>query len=142
MTVKKFEFEAAHHLEGYNGKCSQVHGHTYKLEVGYCARDAEYGSTWLTRDLNEFECGMLVDFVDLNQHIKHLVIDRFDHTNLNETLERDKPTCELLLLKIVQILTDKPIPNSNVHVCMVKLYETSNSYCQWYRDPNLNDLTK
>ena len=31
--TKEFAFEAAHALEGYDGKCREIHGHSYKLFV-------------------------------------------------------------------------------------------------------------
>lgn len=31
--LKEFEFDAAHYLPSYNGKCEHLHGHTYRLVV-------------------------------------------------------------------------------------------------------------
>ena len=31
IVLKEFEFDAAHYLPEYNGKCERLHGHTYKL---------------------------------------------------------------------------------------------------------------
>ena len=33
FVLKEFEFDAAHYLPEYNGKCERLHGHTYKLVV-------------------------------------------------------------------------------------------------------------
>ena len=33
IVLKEFEFDAAHYLPSYNGKCEHLHGHTYKLVV-------------------------------------------------------------------------------------------------------------
>lgn len=33
IVLKEFEFDAAHYLPEYNGKCERLHGHTYKLVV-------------------------------------------------------------------------------------------------------------
>ena len=34
IIIKEFDFDAAHYLPAYNGKCEHLHGHTYKLVVG------------------------------------------------------------------------------------------------------------
>lgn len=33
IIIKEFDFDAAHYLPAYNGKCEHLHGHTYKLVV-------------------------------------------------------------------------------------------------------------
>ena len=33
--TKEFDFEAAHALDGYDGKCKDIHGHNYKLSLTF-----------------------------------------------------------------------------------------------------------
>src|SRR5688572_31938456 len=63
-------FSSAHQLRGYRGKCENLHGHNYKIEI--YARGKE---------LNNI--GLLVDFVELKQAADDLVT-YLDHKNLNE----------------------------------------------------------
>ena len=61
-------FDAAHHLEKYEGACSRLHGHTYKVEVWVKGNEEQ---------LNE--AGILWDFGNLKQIIK-----KFDHRSLDD----------------------------------------------------------
>lgn len=71
--TKVFEFEAAHWLEDYEGKCAALHGHTYRLEVTVKGpRDSR---------------GIVVDFKDLKQAVEAVFLEPFlDHRCLNETI--------------------------------------------------------
>ena len=82
-------FSSAHQLRGYKGKCENLHGHNYKIEI--YARG---------RELNNI--GLLVDFVELKEAADDLVA-YLDHKNLNEeieTFQRLVPTSENLGLLI------------------------------------------
>ncbi len=68
--VKEFRFEAAHRLEGHEGKCRRLHGHSYRLEV-------ELAVSVLQR--KGPARGMVVDFDTLTQNVQHNVINRWDH---------------------------------------------------------------
>jgi len=69
--TKQFDFEAAHALEGYYGKCKDIHGHSYHLKV------TVLGKVHLGAD--KVEESMVMDFTDLKKIIKGEVIDLFDH---------------------------------------------------------------
>jgi 6-pyruvoyltetrahydropterin/6-carboxytetrahydropterin synthase len=77
-------FSAAHNLRGYEGKCENLHGHTWKVEL--CAS----GDT-----LNNI--GMLCDFKELKGKLRE-VLSMFDHNYINEIKPFDKinPTAENL----------------------------------------------
>src|SRR5207248_5058985 len=62
-------FSSAHQLRGYKGKCENLHGHNYKIEI--YARG---------RELNNI--GLLVDFVDLKAAADEIV-RYLDHRNNN-----------------------------------------------------------
>src|SRR5574337_541658 len=79
-----YSFAAGHALRGYKGKCENVHGHNYKVQV-----------TVAGAQLNS--AGLLMDFVDLRATIKKLV-ERLDHRFLNDLPPFDKlnPSAENL----------------------------------------------
>lgn len=66
------EFDAAHFLAGYQGKCSNIHGHRWKVVV-------QVEKEQLDAD------GMVVDFKDLKGEL-HNLAECFDHCLI---LERD-----------------------------------------------------
>ena len=80
MTITLFTeefFNAAHLLKNYNGKCSEIHGHSWKIEV------------WIRGEENQKnDIGLLWDFNNLKK-----IVDQFDHKNLNNILP-DNPTVE------------------------------------------------
>ena len=80
--VVKRRFSAAHQLRGYKGKCENLHGHTYMVEVYVRAEK-----------LNDI--GLAVDFKDLKSKIDEL-LDRYDHHLANEVppFDRLNPSAE------------------------------------------------
>lgn len=64
------DFEAAHCLRDYPGKCSRLHGHNWQVEVSVCGNK-----------LNEL--GLLIDFRDLKTEVQK-VLTQLDHYYLNE----------------------------------------------------------
>ena len=67
-------FDSAHFLKGYNGKCVNIHGHTWKIEVTAASSD-------LVREGEKR--GMVLDFSDLKKAVRALC-GRFDHTLIFE----------------------------------------------------------
>lgn len=64
------DFSAAHFLRGYKGKCENLHGHNWKVEVVVSASELDH-------------LGMVVDFSDLKKLTK-AVLDELDHANIND----------------------------------------------------------
>src|SRR2546430_16100726 len=88
-------FSSAHQLRGYNGKCENLHGHNYKIEI--YARGSELDNI-----------GLLVDFVELKESADDLVT-YLDHKNLNE-LEpfiKENPSAENVARFILERLAAK-----------------------------------
>lgn len=87
--TKKFTFEAAHFLEGYNGACGHVHGHSYKLELSVKSTVAATPEKFFELHLveNGQEVGMIVDSGRLKKCVQP-VIDRFDHALIVESETR------------------------------------------------------
>src|SRR3954454_10217656 len=75
----EFSFAAAHRLPRYQGKCFNLHGHNYRFQVVIRGDPDPY-------------TGILVDFGDVEKAVKEHVLDRVDHTNLNDFIEN--PTAE------------------------------------------------
>ncbi len=111
IIFKEFTFDSAHRLPNYSGKCSQLHGHTYKLQVGIKGRPSK-------------ETGMVVDFVWLSQLVKDKVIEKYDHKLLNEFWKN--PTAEVMAADILRQL--KKAGGEQIDV--VRLWETPTSYVE------------
>jgi 6-pyruvoyltetrahydropterin/6-carboxytetrahydropterin synthase len=79
------EISVAHKLECHEGKCRNLHGHTYKLKI--CLAPPRESN------LLQFKTcpTMIMDFASLNAFISR-VLDEYDHSYLNERLA--EPTCE------------------------------------------------
>ena len=116
LTVTKiFEFEAAHRLPNYEGDCHNMHGHTYKLEV-------------TVNGMVDQKQGMIIDFKKLKKIVQIRVLSYMDHQVLNDHVEN--PTAENLIAFIVsQLLV--PFKSEGCALAKVRLWETSNSYCEW-----------
>lgn len=126
--VKTFTFDSAHYLPGYEGPCKNMHGHTYKLEIG------------ITGHVNE-KTGMVLDFAELKKLVKEKIVDVMDHTLLNECEELKKldfpshnPTAENMVSWLqlqLQPLVYLCCRKSNVTVTLIRLWETPTSYAEW-----------
>lgn len=134
--TKQFSFEAAHSLEGYDGACSQIHGHSYRLEV--TVEGAPLDSVGHPKD------GMVVDFGVLKSIVNREIIDRLDHSftirrteqngELIATLQRFytnihvveyQPTSENMLIDMAARLV--PAMPEGVRLRKLTLYETATS---------------
>jgi 6-pyruvoyltetrahydropterin/6-carboxytetrahydropterin synthase len=108
-------FSSAHQLRGYKGKCENLHGHNYKIEI--YARG---------RELNNI--GLLVDFVELKDAADDLVT-YLDHKNLNELepfIEEQNPSAENLARFILERLAVR-LDDDRVKIYKVRCFETPTS---------------
>jgi 6-pyruvoyltetrahydropterin/6-carboxytetrahydropterin synthase len=76
------EFSAAHNLKGYQGKCEELHGHNWKVEVVIGGRNLD-------------KTGMLIDFKQIKSRLNK-VLDSLDHKHLNSLsyFKRINPSSE------------------------------------------------
>lgn len=144
--TKQFSFETGHALYGYDGKCKNVHGHSYKLSVTVIG-------TPIT-DTNNVKYGMVIDFGDLKKIIKEEIVDIFDHATVfnkntphielaNELMQRDhhvilveyQPTSENMVIDFADKIK-KRLPE-NIQLFSLKLQETDTSFAEWYQSDNL-----
>lgn len=118
LTVTKiFEFDAAHYLPNYIGKCSKTHGHRWKLEVEVEGGVTDYGPN----------VGMIIDFSDLKKIVGENIIDLYDHSLLNNHFLN--PTAEIMTTVIMgRLLMLLP---KDVRLRRVRLWETPTSYAEW-----------
>jgi 6-pyruvoyltetrahydropterin/6-carboxytetrahydropterin synthase len=70
----EIQFDTAHYLSGYQGKCSNIHGHRYRLVV-------ELASKTLQQEGQQR--GMVADFGDVKELLRQIV-QQYDHKLLIE----------------------------------------------------------
>jgi len=141
--TKHFDFESAHALYGYDGKCKNIHGHSYHLYVTVIGEPIE--------DSENPKNGMVMDFGDLKRIVKKEIVDVFDHAvilNQNSphkdlakmiedyshriVLVSYQPTSEKMLFDFADRIKVRLPQNVLLH--SLKLYETANSYAEWFAD--------
>lgn len=115
--TKCFDFEAAHFLPEYEGACSRLHGHSYKMQVTVSGSVDEAS-------------GMIVDFNVLKSVVKKCVVDKYDHQYLNEFFKL--PTAENMVQHIFKELNNQFIKMGLV-LDSVKLWETESSFAECRR---------
>jgi 6-pyruvoyltetrahydropterin/6-carboxytetrahydropterin synthase len=117
LISKEFTFDSAHHLHCYEGKCQNLHGHTYRLQVIMSGQTDARGIT--------------IDFSDIKRITKQHVIDRLDHQYLNEVLPLMNTTAENMVVWIyeqIQAALQQEYENSAVRLEEIRLWETPTSY--------------
>ena len=143
--TKQFTFETGHALYGYDGKCKNVHGHSYKLSVTVIGSPIS--------DVNNVKYGMVIDFTDLKKIVKEEVVDQFDHATVfnqntphielaKELISRDhhvilvdyQPTSENMVIDFASRIS-KRLP-SNINLFSLKLQETESSFAEWFASDN------
>lgn len=139
--TKEFRFETGHALFGYDGKCRNVHGHSYHLSVTIIGTPIE--------EEGQIKLGMVMDFGDLKKIVNKEVVDRFDHATvfngnsphvkLAKTLEAEghkviladyQPTSENMVLDFAARI-QKQLP-SGISLHSLRLRETGTAYAEWY----------
>ncbi|MBH0231141.1 6-carboxytetrahydropterin synthase QueD [Halobacillus yeomjeoni] len=121
MVSKEFTFDAAHHLHCYEGKCKNLHGHTYKVI---------FGISGFVDDI-----GIVMDFGDIKKIWKEQIEIHLDHRYLNDTLPKMNTTAENMVVWIYEKMEEalKNDPN-DCRVEFVKLYETPTSFAEARRE--------
>ena len=107
-------FLSAHQLRGYRGKCENLHGHNYRIEI--YARGNELDNI-----------GLLVDFVELKAAADE-VVQYLDHRNINELepFVELQPSAENLAKYILERVAAR-IGNERVQIYKVRCFETPTS---------------
>jgi 6-pyruvoyltetrahydropterin/6-carboxytetrahydropterin synthase len=107
-------FSSAHQLRGYKGKCENLHGHNYRIEIYARGRELD-------------NIGLLVDFVELKAAADE-VVQYLDHQNINELapFHELQPSAENLAKYILERVGSK-ISDDRVQIYKVRCFETPTS---------------
>jgi 6-pyruvoyltetrahydropterin/6-carboxytetrahydropterin synthase len=126
LVSKEFTFDAAHHLHCYEGKCKNLHGHTYKVVFGISGYVDDRG--------------LLMDFGDIKEIWKNEIEIYLDHRYLNETLPPMNTTAENIVVWIYEKMKEDLAKKENkgryigARVEFVRLFETPTSYAEARRE--------
>jgi 6-pyruvoyltetrahydropterin/6-carboxytetrahydropterin synthase len=110
LVTKEFVFDAAHFLPFYEGKCENLHGHTYKMQVSVKAKKQADG--------------MAFDFVALKKIVQEEIISKWDHQLINDHIEN--PSAENMAEFVFEKLKKRAIP-----IFEVKIWETPTSFVSY-----------
>ena len=144
--TKQFSFETGHALYGYDGKCKNVHGHSYKLSVTVIGTPIN--------DVSNVKYGMVIDFGDLKKIVKEQIVDVFDHATVfnkntphielaNELEQRGhhvilvdyQPTSENMVIDFSNKI--KHLLPENIKLHSLRLQETETSFAEWFASDNI-----
>ena len=116
FVTKEFTFDSAHFLPNYHGKCENMHGHTYRLQV--------------TVDGPVDEDGLVIDFVLLKKVVKEKVLEKLDHKLINDIIKI--ASAENTAIWIWDRLAKVSEFPKDVRLHEVKLWETPNSFVTYH----------
>ena len=112
-------FDSCHQLIGYDGKCAQMHGHTWKIEIWF---------NGFKKDVDEV--GILVDF-----GIVKLLKEELDHKDITHLIKLDDKEVNPTAENLAQWIHNFVIGEINTKVqCKVRLYETAvgkETWCEY-----------
>jgi 6-pyruvoyltetrahydropterin/6-carboxytetrahydropterin synthase len=143
--TKQFSFETGHALYGYDGKCKNVHGHSYKLSVTVIGQPI--------LDASNVKYGMVIDFTDLKKIVREEIVDLFDHATVfnkntphielakelsnrghHVILVNYQPTSENMVIDFAQKIKNRLPDGIQLH--SLKLQETETSFAEWFASDN------
>ncbi|EFM91787.1 6-carboxytetrahydropterin synthase QueD [Actinobacillus pleuropneumoniae] len=136
--AKEFSFDMAHMLDGHDGKCQNLHGHTYKLQVEVSGDLVAEGA----------KRSMVMDYADLKSVVKHEILDPMDHAYIYDlNSERESQVAKLLVdlnskvygipsrttaEEMAKYMFEK-LEKVGLPVSLIRLWETPTSYCEYSR---------
>lgn len=120
LTVEQ-DFDAAHFLRGYQGKCEALHGHRYRVVARVKASKVN-------------EIGIAYDFTELKEHLADTV-KRFDHHCLNDMppFDRINPSAENIATTVYQEL-ENTLAGAPVSLVSVEVWESPGSGAAYIPD--------
>ena len=143
--TKQFTFETGHALYGYDGKCRNVHGHSYKLSVTVIGIPIT--------DTSHVKLGMVIDFGDLKKIVKEEIVEPFDHATVfnkntphmelaKELKDRGhkviladyQPTSENMVIDFASKIKTRLSKEIQLH--SIKLRETETAFAEWHASDN------
>ncbi len=143
--TKRFSFETGHALYGYDGKCKNVHGHSYKLSVTVSGKPID--------DNTNVKFGMVIDFSDLKKIVNEEIVDVFDHATVfnkntphielaKDLMDRGhdvllvdyQPTSEMMVIDFAEKIKIRLPQKIKLH--SIRLQETDTSFAEWFASEN------
>ena len=134
---KEFSFDMAHLLDGHDGKCQNLHGHTYKLQVEIAGNLFESGA----------KKAMVIDFSDLKTVVKKAILDPVDHAFIyDKTSKRESKVAKLLqdldsktfgvpfrttAEEMARFIFNRLKYDEKLAVSAIRLWETPTSFCEY-----------
>ena len=117
LTVRG-HFSSAHALRGYNGKCENMHGHTFKAAV-------------VVRKEKLNDIGIACDFTMLKKHL-NAILDELDHHVLNELpyFETVNPSSENLAVYIYDKMKAS-LADADVEIVSAEVWESDTSSAKY-----------
>ena len=135
--AKEFSFDMAHLLDGHDGKCQNLHGHTYKLQVIVSGETENNGA----------KKGMAIDIADSKRAVNELIISPIDHAFIyDQSSERETKIAQLLQQlnsktfalpmrstaeNLAQFIFQRLQENVGFHLHSVRLWETPTSFAEY-----------
>ena len=143
--TKEFSFEAAHALNGYDGPCREIHGHSYRLFVTVRGVPSSRCA--------DPKCGMVMDFGVLKRIVNEEIVSKFDHSLVLQDIDSEqdlrgvlsthfgnvivvnyRPTCENMLPDFAHRIQQR-LPEG-IQLYSLRLHETATSFAEWFWDDN------
>ncbi|OZN25482.1 6-carboxytetrahydropterin synthase QueD [Actinobacillus seminis] len=132
---KEFSFDMAHILDGHDGKCQNLHGHTYKLQVEVSGDLVPDGA----------KKGMVVDFTDVKTVVKEAILDPMDHAFIYDTTSERECKIAALLNELNSKTFGIPVRTTaeemarfmfnrlkgKLSISAIRLWETPTSFCEY-----------
>ncbi|WP_273404047.1 6-carboxytetrahydropterin synthase QueD [Actinobacillus porcinus] len=132
---KEFSFDMAHILDGHDGKCQNLHGHTYKLQVEVSGDLVADGA----------KKGMVVDFTDVKRIVKGAILDPMDHAFIYDTTSERECKIAALLNELNSKTFGIPVRTTaeemarfmfnrlkdQLPISAIRLWETPTSFCEY-----------
>ncbi|WP_239365357.1 6-carboxytetrahydropterin synthase QueD [Snodgrassella communis] len=133
--AKEFQFDACHMLDGHQGKCHNLHGHTYRLIVEVSSPLQPQGSSK----------EMVMDFADIKTIINQHIISQLDHAYLYDETNNNERRIAALLKQMQRKVFAFPCRTTAegisrfifnqltayLPVSKITLWETPTSYCEY-----------
>lgn len=130
--VTEFTFDSAHTIEGYEGPCGRLHGHTYRVKIEVTARVLR-PSAHVQRAI------MVADFRTLKWAKKDVSQGGLDHAYLNDIPGLGSDTTAEVIAQFIhqktleRIRDSLPASDSGDDIALkVTLWETPESYCEYF----------
>lgn len=122
VTVQS-HYDSAHYLRSYKGKCENLHGHRYVVEIALGTEQLDAG-------------GLAFDFVDVKRHLRELT-DHLDHQNLNDLFPftEIEPSAENQARYIYDQMKERLPDAMAAALLYARVWETPTQWAQYSERP-------